>query len=81
MIAFIKILEVNMKSAKIYKYCKNKKFEIDDQVNMERPFVIEFDNEILKTAGGSIRRFKTYEDAENRLITYANEKLKELQAM
>lgn len=70
-----------MKTAKIYKYVRNKKVDIDEQVDMEKPFVIEFDNEILKTAGGLIRRFKTYEDAENRLITHANDKLKELQAM
>jgi len=70
-----------MKTAKIYKYARSKKFDIQEAVDMQKPFVIELDNEILKTKGGLLMRFESYEAAENRLITVVNEKIKEMQAM
>lgn len=69
-----------MKTAKIYKY-NRKKYSIEDNIDLEKPFVIEVDGQILKNASGVICRYKTYENAENSLITYANKKLKEIAEM
>lgn len=69
-----------MKTAKIYKFDR-KKHSIEENVNTKKPFVIEFDGEILRTEKGTICKYETYEKAENTLITYANKKLKELQQL
>lgn len=66
-----------MKNAKIYKF-NRKKYSVDSDVNLKKPFVIEVDGEILKSESGKILRYDTIDSAENSLITIVNKNLKQI---